>query len=183
MLLTEADVTYDWSQVPESESSSKSDLCPGADASLSELNRKYSDGTSANAKFERSDAGPLIDEVILGNYSSSAFSELKRAIRSCVGKQWTVDEDSGVFDVEMHDESLPKFGDESFAVLLKITGDYGSANVWMVVARVDNLIVRFFFTELTYQAFMGRANSSVRLTKDEVTSIMRAGIDKVRRYS
>ena len=183
MLLTEADLTYDWSEIADADSSSKSDLCPGADNALSTLNKKYPNVTTAKSRFAKSDSGPVTDEYIMSAGTNSLYSELKSSVRSCIGKSWTVDNYDGTYDVTMNDESLPKFGSESFGVLLKIDSSYGQANVWMVVVRVDDVIVRYFFTELTYQLFGGRTNNSARFTKEEVASIVRAGVDRVRKYS
>ncbi len=183
MLLTEADLTYDWSEESYDSSSNDSDFCIESDQAFNGLRSKYPGTTDAKAKFSRSDSGPIIDEVLLSSGTKKLFSEMKAAIQLCNGKSWTIEDEAGTYDVEMENASLPKFGDESSAIKLTVSAQFGAVNVWFVLVRVDDLVVRYALSELTYEAFGGKTNSSTRFTKDEVTSIVRAGVERIRKYS
>ena len=183
MLLTDADLTYDWSEESYDSSSDDSDFCIESDQAFNGLRSKYPGITDAKAKFSRSDSGPIIDELLLSSGTKKLFSEMKAAIQLCNGKSWTIEDETGTYDVEMENASLPKFGDESISIKLTVGANLGAANVWFVLVRVDDLVVRYALTELTYQAFGGKTNGSARFTKDEVASIVRAGVERIRRYS
>ena len=183
MLLTEADLAYDWSEISQSGSSSESVFCADMDDALESIDRKYSNSNDVSAHFSKSDSGPLITEGLISPSSSKYYSEVKFAVRSCLGKSWTVQSSDGVFDIEMLEVSLPKFGDESFAVKLSVSGQFGDGYVWVIVSQVNSINAFFIITELTYTAFGGRTSGASRVSNDEVASIVRAGVERIRKYS
>jgi hypothetical protein len=183
MLLTESDLTYDWSEISKSGSSSGSVFCSGVDDALESTDQKYSNSNDVVAHFAKSDSGPLIDEALISPSSSNYYSETKSAVRSCLGKSWTIQNSNAVLDIDMLDVSLPKFGDESFAVKLSVSGQFGDGNVWVIVSQVNGINAFFIITERTYVAFGGRTSGASRVSNDEVASIVRAGVERIRKYS